>query len=395
MLLLSLVSCGPELTLDVPLPVAAHGVERDPRRYVLVRDADPCDALAGRAAPDDWGLLLVQVTPDAVSVWGREGMTEVVSLRQGSVADAKGPFLPALYDALVMWREHGLEQQAICGSAPQDELLLALDPGVSIQVLNAVRYTAGQAQYGRQALWVDAPATRPDPGLQPDDGRVQVAMLGTSVQVSTGQRSERGDDDVGAMATRVLGQGPDCARVVPFDGATTGDLVHVLDGLVGAGAHRFMVSGTSDALAFEVPASAETQPRTWSLDTPLAVLPLELPSLAGPGYEPQSACEPVEVPEPEPISVDPLLSVIQSAMPQDRLKRCYDRLLVRDPSGQGAMRYAVELDGNQVLEVRVLEDGVGEPEFARCTVDALERMRPFGVPQGRHQVVLPIRFDPR
>lgn len=255
-LLLTLLSCEQEVSLDLALPAVEHGVERDPRAYIFARDEDPCSALRGERAPKEWGLLLVELTPEAISIWDGEGLREVQSLREGLVPDVRGALVPSVFDATQPWSEALRQQQDQCQTSAQDEVLLAVDPATPIELLLALQHTLAQAGFARQALWVLSSAATPDRPREAEDVSVWVSMLGTEVMVQHPQRGQDSGQEAGVLATHVLGEAPDCAFVAPFAGGASGDLVSVLDSLSGAGARFFI--GLSSKLATQAVLAAAT-----------------------------------------------------------------------------------------------------------------------------------------
>lgn len=115
--------------------------------------------ITGRAP---MSLALVEVRGDGVRVWG----ADVMPLQEGRAAEdqAKGLMLLPLFDALLIladdmkaWGARGCAPWALEGEERDfaGRLLLAVEPGIPMGTANAVVYTAGQAQFGQVAFWVD------------------------------------------------------------------------------------------------------------------------------------------------------------------------------------------------------------------------------------------------
>jgi hypothetical protein len=159
-------------------------------------------------------LALVEVRGDGVKAWGRD----VMALQAGAPADEqrKGLLLPALYDALLTpaddmktWAARGCAPWALEGEEPefQGRLLVAAEPGVPMDTVTAVVYTAGQAQFSQVAFWVedsestDTGASWPILG-QGADPWPMVTLDGSALQVSAGE-SHVTLPCVGGRCTRV------------------------------------------------------------------------------------------------------------------------------------------------------------------------------------------------
>jgi hypothetical protein len=297
MLFFALLSCTPGLSLS--LPTADYGIQRDARNYLLVKDADPCPALARLSEPTDWELLLVEVTPDAISSVSRDGLRELQSLRDGQISDARGALIPTLFDEAQRWSRALSEQPVQCGTSPQEEVLIAVDPRASLAVLQSVRFTLGQAGFSRQALWIDSASPLPGGPHAADDVAVQVAMLGTELEVSHPTKGTTRGSGAGALAAEVLGEAPDCAMVLPAAGTFTADFFAVLDSLTGAGARSFLSPPWLQLDRFPVETPSPRSARPWSLDATLAVLPLELSYIPAPDHKRVGECDPADTVVPE------------------------------------------------------------------------------------------------
>ncbi len=129
------------------------------------------------SADASMSLALVEVRGDGVKLWGRD----VMALQAGAPLDdqRKGLMLAPLYDALLApaddmkaWAARGCTPWALEGEEAefQGRLLVAAEPGVPMDTVTAVVYTAGQAQFSQVAFWVE--------DSEPVDGAAPWPILG-------------------------------------------------------------------------------------------------------------------------------------------------------------------------------------------------------------------------
>ena len=272
MLALSLLlACDADTRIEVALPAGEHGVQRSPADYAFSSDPSACP---GDGQTD--GLLLVAVTPESISVWEDNGLREVESLR-AELPQRRGALIPSLYDATEPWGDAVAAQTERCGSR-QDEVLLAVDPATSTELLASVIFTLGQARFARHALWLDSDGATPDRPRSSGDRHAEVRFQDGVYTVTEAD---------GAL---------DCATVIVQDQPSSAALIDTLDGLTGRGARSFLWWRAENAeLQSGTPASP-TRSYRWPPEGPLAVLPWIMPHIPAPDYERDGACDPaVEV----------------------------------------------------------------------------------------------------
>ena len=164
----------PKLTQElgpVALPRVQYSESRELADYLLTWNDDlarRCAAGEDVSGRVDRQILVVEVSPEHLSFGGED----LLSLDGGRIPDGalRGYLIKPLYDALLESNERGQQLRAQSGGACRhypfsERLRIAVDRGLSAQILSQVLFTAGQAQYIDLHLLVDDPesgGTRPN-----------------------------------------------------------------------------------------------------------------------------------------------------------------------------------------------------------------------------------------
>jgi len=250
----------------------------------------------------DVGSGRIAVAGQSVATWRDEELQQMV---------AEGLLLTPLFDALLELADDASQVAAIgCrpweqgSSAPPGDrrdrppLLLAVDAGTPVQLMQMVVYTAGQAQFAELAWLVADSTPAPLPaadGPLPGDGRITVSLSETNLSWSYSADGEvhltdpetpgsaalaTGSVEQFAGALDTLAPEGTPEAMIVLDGGTMGSLVNAQDRLAQQGIHCATLAGSlelaSTAPAFDGGGAVQ------ALDSAqtLAVLPILLPVLS-------------------------------------------------------------------------------------------------------------------
>jgi len=274
--------------------------------------AEACFAGEDITGETSMSLALVEVRRDVVRVWGRD----VMALEDGIAPEdqRKRLMLLPLYDALQAaaddmkaWASRGCAPWALAGedSSFAGRVLLAVEPDVPMDTVNAAVYTAGQAQFGQVAFWVDDPEPAeaalewPTP-VQGEAPWPTVSLDGDGIHVMGGE------SDVGIPCA-----GGACGNVSDHDWA---GLARTLDALETADVDTAVMTGLPGTAPFDawirMADVARGLPRPPSL---VLVALVEEPEVAL-GVDAATAA-------PRPVALDGTVAVLRATQPMITVTR--------------------------------------------------------------------------
>jgi len=426
------------LALEAALPSADSATLLPARRLVVpynragdmtVSDRDQealCAWVAGSAADDRIAEKLmaadllsyniIEASTDGVRFAGEA----VVPLMGGRLAedDVRGLMVTHLYDRLIESAESSKALSERCGGEPfAGEIGLAFSPEVPFKTVQALMYTAGQAQFGTFMLLVDSdtqvPYTHSAPGA---DTRQAVIALGSdAVTVRIGGQDQTTTLPDLPAALAGTAHGPlGCGLLVTEPTVPWRQVVAATDALVTSGARNVIFAVDSEQIPVPpvtpgAPGSLRVQ-----LDSELPVLVSALPAIRAGGIG--GECSPVFETWTPSARGDGLggIGSVRTATPNNQLafgalevsegldapqveavlrrlrgqlRYCYQRELRTAPGLSGALTVRLEIvaDGG-VEQVAIVGDTVGSAPVSACVEGRFRRMT-FPAPRSGAAVV--------